>query len=265
MYHLSLISSFTAPGTVRHESLLTESEGEIFSPGFANKFYNNNYLHTYVFTAPQNHSIFFTLKYLDLEYQKQCIYDSLKLFGTAKNTTLCGKSESVQSFMSASNNCSLVFNTDDSVNSGGFHISWYWINKTLPIYYHADSNVSGIVTSLNFPFSFPESIKGCSSITAPMQRRVLVEFKAINIPGLGCNDSTIELLSGGRVLKLFCVNKIKMNEMALFDWIVLSSGNSLDICVDLPPLSDEEGFRASFHFGKSITNIKYEMARLALL
>ena len=231
-----------------HKTILTKPSGSIHSQGYPDLSYPNSYHHVYEFVSPSNHHVYFTIHHLDLEYQQNCLYDSVRIYGTTNDKLLCGNT-SEENFMSVSNKSSIHFVTDDDVSAAGFNLSWYWINAILPFQYSGTTANGGTVSSLNFPKSFPQATSGCATLAAPDGQRVLIEFKTINLPELNCNNSMIELYSGSELLKVFCGNDTLSN-MQYFDWIVLSLNGLLDVCLFLPELKENEGLSATYRFGK---------------
>ena len=231
-----------------HKTIITKPSGSIHSPGYPDQSYPNNYHHVYEFVSPPNHHVYFTIHHLDLEYQQNCLYDSVRIYGTTNDKPLCGNT-SEEHFMSVSNKSSIHFVTDDDVSAAGFNLSWYWINATSPFQYSGTTANGGTVSSLNFPKSFPRATSGCATLAAPDGQRVLMEFETINLPKLNCNDSRIEIYSESELLKVFCGNDTLSN-MEYFDWSLLSLNGSLEICLYLPELKEYEGFNATYRFGK---------------
>ena len=240
--------AFSVTAIEHHKTLLIEPTGSICSPGFPSESYPNNYHHVYNFMAPPKHTIYLTI-HLDLEYQLNCIYDSIRTFGMTTEEILCGNTTEKYFIMSMYNNCSIEFLTDDDVTATGFQLSWYWINITLPFQYHQDSITSGIVSSLNFPHTYPQATSGCATLYAPNGHRLLFEFKKLIMPGLTCTASKIEIYSGNQLLKKVCGND-SLSSMSYFEWIILSFENTLDICISLPVLKEGEGFIATLIYGE---------------
>ena len=231
-----------------HKTILTKPSGSIHSSGYPDQSYPNNYHHVYEFVSPSYHHVYFTIHHLDLEYQQDCLYDSVRIYGTTIDKFLCGNT-SEENFTSVSNKSSIHFVTDDDVSATGFNLSWYWINATLPFQYSGSIANGGTVSSLNFPKSFTQATSGCATLAAPDGQRVLIEFETINLPALNCNGCRIELYSGNELLKVFCGNDT-LSYMEYFDWTLLSLNGSLDICLYLPELKENEGFNATYRFGK---------------
>ncbi|CAD5116857.1 DgyrCDS5699 [Dimorphilus gyrociliatus] len=190
------------------ETNLISTNGEIKSPLFP-KLYPANVRCIWNVTAPQGTTISFTIKDLDLEEDKNCRYDYLKIEDGLTNEVLldktCDSKESFNSkrlepFSSQTNYAKIIFATDESRHFGGFVIEYEQQACGLGI------GNSGCGTKRSFTSkcgSFEVDQKSERStcdwlITTDTNHKINVSFIQFNIPdgGRDCSSNYLELFDG---------------------------------------------------------------------
>ena len=213
------------------------SSGSILNPIPPNSNYSNFENTTYILVADDRHRISMTLTNIDLEYQKECLYDYLLLTNTTSDGRYCHSSQQ-RHFLSLQNHTTLTFITDYSVTGSGFALSWRWVDPS-QCQAHINTAESGNVTSFNYPYVFPDAVRCTTVLTAAKNKRLFMEFVYLKLSDDGgCNYSYVEVWTGGNEHHRLCRN----TNTSLYDMSFVSLENKLKIVFVSPQLERNDGF-----------------------
>lgn len=153
-----IIDSKTAENT----SLFNEFEGTLYSPNFPNSYFNQLFYTTTINTNLTNPVIIVWFEAIDIEWQKDCLYDYLIIEDSKKQKIICGQIQDKrklfnQTFISKSNQISVTFNSDFSNRGNGFKLNWKaftmnWCDSTQSVINEKDNSTEDYVKSPGYPF-----------------------------------------------------------------------------------------------------------------
>ena len=142
------------------------------SPGYPTN-YPNNEDKTSTIIAAEGKVIQVTFQKVDIESHLTCRYDYVMARdgdGTVLMQKTCGSGKSPSAaFTSRTNKVEIIFHSDHSVYKKGFHLSWKEVEQ-------GQGKASGILTSPNFPSTYPENVHQTYSLEAGAGKRIEMTF-----------------------------------------------------------------------------------------
>ncbi|XP_033754450.1 uncharacterized protein LOC117337534 [Pecten maximus] len=229
------------------KEILRTPEGQlkwpIEGPGH---LYGNNVRNEYEIRASKGKRVFIAVKYLDIEYQEECLYDYLSFDGVmGKTTTLCGNRSTIHQnyFLSVKQEIKIVFHTDSSIGGHGFELSWKWINNYECITtVHDNKTDNGSLSSKNYPLPYPDAVQCCKSFEYDSKTRIIVNFININI--LPNNSNAALVLYIGE--QGFALPSVLNTTLPISQRTFISSRNRLKLCLSADSIAENEGFYATY-------------------
>lgn len=208
----------------------------------SNVTYNNNVIVQYIFSAPQYHRILLRIDFLNLEYQRNCLYDSLILDGFKNVTELCGNvsRSSPSYFTSFNNNASITFKTDSSVLGEGFQFSWFFIDS-LSCFKTLSLNDGGVIELYNKRKPFHDVRHCCSEIVSPIGSRIILNISNARMTS---SQSCVVIIFDTQGTSW------KICGLETTHEIFISSSNFLSLCLNAQQLFSNDGFSATYKIGE---------------
>lgn len=204
------------------------------------KNYSNNQMTSFLFQANRGFRIVFDLVAYDIEHQDQCLYDYIETYGMTTDRKYCGRNTESVIFVSKSNSAEIVFNTDEDITAAGFNLSWFMVKNDVAFQKVLQTESSSTLFSMNYPNAFPDKIDSCSLVAVPRGQRLTVEIININLPGISCADSKLEILAGTDFNKTFC-GGTNLDTLTYFSRFILTNSGNMSFCIKAPGLKGGEG------------------------
>ncbi len=117
----------------KNTTISNKLEGTLSSPNYPNSYMNQLFYTTNIISNQTNSVIVLWFENIDIEWQKQCLYDYLIIKDTQEEKRICGqiigKNQLFNNtFISKSNSLSVTFNSDFSNRGNGFKAHWKTIS-----------------------------------------------------------------------------------------------------------------------------------------
>ncbi|KAL4234952.1 hypothetical protein ACF0H5_006594 [Mactra antiquata] len=208
--------------------------------------YSNDIVITSRFMVTPGYKIIFELHAIDIEYQEHCLYDYIQTSGMVNNAKLCGINSKTLYFLSVNNTAKLQFTADSDVTGCGYNISWYSINtdNMFDIQYIIPDKY-GILSSINYPKPFPDTIDQCINITISASYRLVLEIVNINLPGANCDESLFKIDSDkDQTARVYCGGTSINEEM--YNRYILVEGQQATFCMKAKQLDTLQGVNITF-------------------
>lgn len=226
---------------------LSSNTGEISMINGENEEYQNDRIIKYKISAPMFYRIVLEIFYVDIEYQKDCLYDALTIDGFDNNTVLCGNihTDLPLYYTSLSNYATVSFRSDESVLGHGFKFRWTFVD-TVKCFDIKNIQNFGIIKSFNFLQAFTEPLQCCSVINTAIGSRVIIN---VDYSIFRKSSSCVRILySANKEFQQFCGNDT-MN-IPFISHTIISSNNTISLCLHTSHLFRNDGFRAEYIIGK---------------
>ncbi|XP_058537778.1 cubilin isoform X1 [Neofelis nebulosa] len=186
--------SFTDCGGIQ----LGES-GVITSPNYPASYDSSTHC-SWLLEAPQGHTITLTFSDFDIEAHATCAWDSVTVRnGGSPGSPLIGQycgSSNPRTIQSGSNQLVVIFNSDHSVQNGGFYATWNTQTLGCGGILHSDN---GTIRSPHWPQNFPENSRCSWTVITHESKQLEISFdNNFLIPsGDGqCQNSFVKVWAG---------------------------------------------------------------------
>ncbi|MEE6466792.1 hypothetical protein FKM82_007053 [Ascaphus truei] len=186
--------SFTGCGGIQ-----TGETGVLASPNFPQPYSSMSHC-AWLLEAPEGHTITLSFAYFDVEYHSVCRWDSVTIMnGASRGSPLIGQycgTTSPGTIQSGSNKLLVIFNSDHSLQGGGFYANWTSDSLGCGGYIHADY---GNIKSPGWPQNFPPNSRCSWTIqTHESSHLQLVFDNNFQIPDNNghCQRSYVKIWSG---------------------------------------------------------------------
>ncbi|XP_001377380.2 cubilin [Monodelphis domestica] len=188
--------SFTDCGGIR-----IGEGGVITSPNYPATYGSLNHC-SWLLEAPQGHTITLSFTFFDIESHSQCKWDSVTVLnggspGSPVVGHYCG-ARIPRPIQSGSNQLMVIFNSDRSVQQGGFYATWTTQTLGCGGILHFDN---GTIKSPYWPQHFPENSRCTWAVITHESRHLEISFdNNFLIPSSDgqCQDSYIKVWAGAR-------------------------------------------------------------------
>ncbi|KAM4828885.1 cubilin [Thomomys bottae] len=220
---------------------LSGATGTFSSPGYPHSYPSNKECIWYLTTEPGS-SIQLTIHDMDLEFNKECRYDALEIFGgpdfhSPRIAKLCERTSNPLQVSSTGNRIAIRFSTNFMENRKGFNASWQAVPGGCGGIFHAPR---GEIHSPNYP-SYYRSNTDCSwVIQVEQHHRVLLNFTDTDLEP---PDSCIMTYDGTNLRNTRLTRVCGREQPPLS---VTSSGNTLLVRFQSGTSRASKGFRAQF-------------------
>ena len=172
--------------------------GQIQSPNYPNGYPLNTECIWHLISTQSSHSIELNIIEFDMEYQRDCSFDYLNVYGGIDESApllqhLCHRSSNVK-VTSMGQSMTVKFVSDPSINGRGFRGTYTLVNYGCSQTVNAES---GTITSPNYP-SLYDSKDDCEYfISVNGLHNIELTFNALDIPlNINCNESYISIYDG---------------------------------------------------------------------
>ncbi|XP_053408750.1 cubilin-like isoform X2 [Mercenaria mercenaria] len=225
---------------------LTDDMGSIQSPGHPN-LYPHGVNCTWNIQVQPGLVVRLTFHTFSIESHSNCNYDSVALFdgATPAESDLIGRycGSSMPPVATSTNNMMTVqFISDASVATEGFSASYVALNAST-LCGSAYTDLTGVITSPNFPDGYPHQRECTWTITAPEGNQILINVTDFNLENHpNCNYDYLEIRNGGYgsspLVGKYCGTTI--------DRIIVSHSNRMYIKLVTDQSLSAPGFRLSY-------------------
>ncbi|KAM6215214.1 cubilin [Rhynchocyon petersi] len=173
--------------------------GVITSPNYPASYDSLTHC-SWLLEAPQGHTITLTFSYFDVEPHTTCSWDSVTVMngGSPGSPTIgqyCGSS-SPRAIQSGSNQLVVVFNSDHTVQHGGFYATWTTQTLGCGGILHSDN---GTIRSPHWPQNFPENSRCSWTVITHKSKHLEISFdNNFLIPSSDgqCQESFVKVWAG---------------------------------------------------------------------
>ncbi|XP_053323004.1 cubilin [Spea bombifrons] len=174
--------------------------GVIASPNYPNPYHNMSHC-SWLLEAPEGHTISLSFGYFDVEHHPVCRWDSVTIVnGASPGSPLIGQycgTTSPGTIQSGSNKMMVIFNSDKSLQGGGFYANWTTDSLGCGGHIHA---ASGSIKTPGWPQNFPPNSRCTWTIQAHESSHLEMTFNNnnFNIPDNSgqCERSYVKVWSG---------------------------------------------------------------------
>ncbi|XP_060048215.1 cubilin [Erinaceus europaeus] len=173
--------------------------GVITSPNYPASYDSLTHC-SWLLEAPQGHTITLTFSDFDLEAHATCSWDSVTVRnGGSPGSPIIGQycgGSNPNPIQSGSNQLVVIFNSDHSVQSGGFYATWSTQTLGCGGILHSDN---GTIKSPHWPQTFPENSRCSWTVITHESKHLEISFDGnFRIPsGDGqCRDSFVKVWAG---------------------------------------------------------------------
>ncbi|KAM9673713.1 cubilin [Trichechus inunguis] len=186
--------SFTNCGGIQ-----TGESGAIASPNYPASYDSLTHC-SWLLEAPQGHTITLTFSDFDVESHTTCAWDSVTIRnGGSPGSPIIGQycgSSNPRTIQSGSNQLVVIFNSDHSVQHGGFYATW--ITQTLGCggILHSDN---GTLRSPHWPQNFPENSRCSWTVITHESKHLEISFDNNFLIPSGderCQNSFVKVWAG---------------------------------------------------------------------
>uniref|UniRef100_A0A8C5UZ61 Cubilin n=1 Tax=Microcebus murinus TaxID=30608 RepID=A0A8C5UZ61_MICMU len=173
--------------------------GAISSPNYPNSYDSLSHC-AWLLEAPQGHTITLTFSDFDIESQRVCSWDSVTVRngGSPRSPIIgqyCGNSNP-SAIQSGSNQLVVIFNSDHSIQGGGFYATWNTQTSGCGGIFHS---ANGTIRSPHWPQNFPENSRCSWTVITHRSQHLEISFdNNFFIPsGEGqCQNSFVKVWAG---------------------------------------------------------------------
>ncbi|XP_023561215.1 cubilin [Octodon degus] len=177
----------------------TGEAGVITSPNYPQAYSSLSHC-AWLVEAPEGHTITLTFSYFDIETHASCAWDSvtIKNGGSPESPIMgqyCGISNP-RTIQSGSNQLTVIFNSDSSVQNGGFYATWSTETSGCGGTLHSEN---GTIRSPHWPQNFPENSRCSWTVITHQSKYLELSFDSnFRIPsGDGqCQNSFVKVWAG---------------------------------------------------------------------
>ncbi|KAM6162076.1 cubilin isoform 2-T2 [Erethizon dorsatum] len=177
----------------------TGEAGVITSPNYPGSYSSLTHC-SWLVEAPAGHTITLTFSDFDIETHSSCAWDSVTVRngGSPESPIIgqyCGTSNP-RTIQSGSNQLTVIFNSDQSVENGGFYATWSTQTLGCGGIFHSDN---GTIRSPHWPQNFPENSRCSWTVIAHQSKHLELSFDSnFRIPsGDGhCQNSFVKVWAG---------------------------------------------------------------------
>ena len=255
--HVLLIPSFhfliTAPSKT-NATTYTMPKGVFIYPDKEGESYSNKENRTFQLVSQPTQRIYVEILRLDIEHQKDCLYDRLTISGPISQHTLCGMvdNERPLSFLSRRNSVTFSFVSDESVTGFGFAVRWRFINTSVCI--DEVENESYITfNSINYPSPYGDRVDCCQQLKGPSDYqdgslRILISLRRLSFM---TKSTCFSLLGRNSTLYSTCGN-VSIHGPRHF----MSEDGYINLCYNTSALHAFEGFEGQYRYGEYIIIFK---------
>uniref|UniRef100_A0A671G2W0 Cubilin n=1 Tax=Rhinolophus ferrumequinum TaxID=59479 RepID=A0A671G2W0_RHIFE len=173
--------------------------GVIASPNYPASYDSLTHC-SWLLEAPQGHTITLTFSDFDIEAHSTCAWDSVTVRnGGSPGSSIIGQycgSSNPRPIQSGSNQLVVIFNSDHSVQSGGFYATWNTQTLGCGGILHSDN---GTIRSPHWPQNFPENSRCSWTVITHESNHLEISFdNHFRIPsGDGqCQNSFVKVWAG---------------------------------------------------------------------
>ncbi|KAF6371602.1 cubilin [Rhinolophus ferrumequinum] len=173
--------------------------GVIASPNYPASYDSLTHC-SWLLEAPQGHTITLTFSDFDIEAHSTCAWDSVTVRnGGSPGSSIIGQycgSSNPRPIQSGSNQLVVIFNSDHSVQSGGFYATWSTQTLGCGGILHSDN---GTIRSPHWPQNFPENSRCSWTVITHESNHLEISFdNHFRIPsGDGqCQNSFVKVWAG---------------------------------------------------------------------
>ncbi|XP_003786834.1 cubilin [Otolemur garnettii] len=150
--------------------------GVISSPNYPNRYESLTHC-AWLLKAPQGHTITLTFTDFDIEAHSVCSWDSVTVRngGTPGSPIIgqyCGNSNP-RAIQSGSNQLVVIFNSDHSIEGGGFYATWNTQTLGCGGTLHLSN---GVIKSPHWPENFPENIRCSWTVITHLSKHLEISF-----------------------------------------------------------------------------------------
>ncbi|XP_071475764.1 cubilin [Marmota flaviventris] len=186
--------SFTNCGGIQ-----TGESGVIASPNYPDSY--DQFAHcSWLLEAPPGHTITLTFSSFDVERHVACAWDSVTVRnggspGSPIIGQYCGESNP-ETIQSGSNQLVVIFNSDHSVQKGGFYATWSTQTLGCGGIFHSDN---GTISSPHWPQDFPENSRCSWTVITHESKHWEISFdRNFRIPSSDgqCQNSFVKVWTG---------------------------------------------------------------------
>ncbi|KAG8515901.1 Cubilin, partial [Galemys pyrenaicus] len=233
----------------------TGESGVITSPNYPASYDSSTHC-SWLLEAPQGHTITLTFSDFDIEAHATCSWDSVTVRnggspGSPIIGQYCGNSNP-RPIHSGSNKLVVIFNSDHSVQNGGFYATWNTQTLGCGGIFHSHN---GTIRSPHWPQNFPENSRCSWIIIAHESQHLEINFDTNFLIPSGdgqCQNSFVKVWKGTEeadkaLLAMSCGNVAPGS--------IITPGNTLTVVFQSQE-APAQGFSASFvsRCGRNFTN-----------
>lgn len=150
--------------------------GVISSPNYPASYDSLTHC-SWLLEAPQGHTITLTFSDFDIEAHASCAWDSVTVRnGGSPGSPIIGHycgSSNPRTIQSGSNQLVVIFNTDSSVQNGGFYATWNTETSGCGGILHSDT---GTIRSPHWPQNFPENSRCSWTVITHPSKHLEISF-----------------------------------------------------------------------------------------
>nr|XP_023417709.1 cubilin [Cavia porcellus] len=173
--------------------------GVITSPNYPG-FYSSSTHCSWLLEAPVGHTIILTFSNFDIETHASCAWDSVTVRngGSPESPILgqyCGTSNP-RTIQSGSNQLTVIFNSDSSIQHGGFYATWSTETLGCGGTFHSDN---GTIKTPHWPQNFPENSRCSWTVITHASKHLELSFDSnFRIPSANgqCQNSFVMVWAG---------------------------------------------------------------------
>ncbi|KAK2141650.1 hypothetical protein LSH36_1061g00015 [Paralvinella palmiformis] len=185
---------------------LTGTNGTIRVPQSPDSLYKDNMHVMWRITAPSGHRLLIRIDRLDIEPQRDCLYDYLLVTDPedasnriSETRRFCGRMNVAADWSLSTNMAEVEFLSDYVTTGGGFVIEWEAIEVDNVYTYNGSR---GVITSLNYPSHYLDNLHYKIIIRVAEERRVYVRFETFDLFSADCRDYMDLDLGEGMIQRL---------------------------------------------------------------
>lgn len=222
-----------------------ELSGEWRLTQISGQHYENNVESILHIALPENYRISLNISSMDIEYQEDCLYDSLTILQGKegkKSETFCGRESGDIHYATLGNRVTIKFRSDYSIGGQGFSLSWLGYNMSICNW--ESEAFQGVIHSFNNPLSYFDNMDCVTSIKAPDDYRIYLEIRFLDLSEEGNCSDYLDVDLGDRMTQLCSQNNL-VNGLRSY----LSTGGQMTLTFHSDASDGGKGFQASFWRG----------------
>lgn len=251
------INFFHLPAAVVYS--LNGTFGTIAVPASGESKYRNNMHILWRITLPTGYRILISIDHLDIEPQRQCLYDYLLITDPKDNLNkspetrrFCGRKNSTSDWFMFSNKAEVEFVSDYIITASGFVVQWEAI-EVHDVYSYNDK--TGVITSLNYPKEYLDNLHYKVVIRVGEGRRVFIKFELFDLYSNDCQDY-VDLDLGHGTIQRLCGRLLDSNSCQLQ---YVTYDNVLVLKFNSDARGHSAGFKLNYESGKNFISIEFNI------